>query len=549
MIYKYLVDFPFLNKEDKGAKLKILFVERIVEYIDPMHIQLLSALARREGHTTYFTSLRDHSLEEDLRRVKPDIVALSAKTGEHIIQLKAAAAVKEFSRNIFTIMGGPHCTFFPEIAENENLDAVGSGECDEAWPRFLRTFAAGGDINNVKNIFTKENWYRLFRNDRNRRTNWLAGRAQNLDALPFFDRELVYNRLPHLRDFPMRSFMSSRGCPFECAYCFEPETNVINTGLGPIHIRYSVRRLCEELKEMKERWPTQFVKFYDDMFFVRRVIDPWLEEFAEVYPREVGLPFFCLTRCNVLTEDILKLLIKAGLHSMTMSIEAGNDYVRNRIIKRHMTGEEILYAFGLCQKYGVVTFANTILGIPVRPEVMVEQGKTAIDYDVESLDLNLQCKVTFGEFTTIYPYPGCDFARYVVENGWFSPDDFDRLHTSYQSESPLNCFTDREKLMQRNLALLGTICLAFPWTRNLVVNHLIRYHLTQLYFVLYYLVKGYLNIFKVYPMRFTLLNFLRNLWRSFRIEIVKQSPGRRLYKKPKIRTAPTTEMLGGLPKL
>lgn len=529
--------------------MKILFVERIVEYIDPMHIQLLSALARREGHTTYFTSLQDHDLEADLARIKPNIVALSAKTGEHIIQLKAAAAVKEFSENIFTIMGGPHCTFFPEIIENKNLDAVGSGECDTAWPEFLRAHETGRSFSEIRHIFTKKNWFGDFRTDLVKRNAWLAGRTQDLDALPFFDRELIYQRMPHLGNFPMRSFMSSRGCPFECAYCFEPKTNLINAGLGPIHIRYSVKRLCAELKEMKERWPTQFIKFYDDMFFISKKIDPWLEEFAEIYPREVGLPFFCLTRCNVLTEEILLLLKKAGLHSLTMSIEAGNDYIRNQIIKRHMSRQEILDAFAICRKHDIVTFANTILAIPLRPEIMEQQAKKPIDYDIESLDLNIKCEVTFGEFGTIYPYPGCELAEYVVANGWFKAEDFDRLHTSYQSESPLNCFDDQTKLMQNNLSLLGTVCLAFPWLRNLTVNHLINWRLTQLYFLLYYLTKGYLNIFKVYPMKFTFWNLIRNLIRSFRIEFGKHKPGSRLYQKPKIITTTTTEMLGGAPKI
>jgi hypothetical protein len=61
------------------------------------------------------------------------------------------------------------------------------------------------------------------------------------------------------------------------------------------------------------------------MFILNRRVDSWLEEFAEVYPREVGLPFFCLTRCNMLTEENLRALKRAGLHSLTMSIKAGND--------------------------------------------------------------------------------------------------------------------------------------------------------------------------------------------------------------------------------
>ncbi len=530
--------------------MKDLFVVRNIEYIDPMNIETMSALARRERHSTFLSIMSQDDLEADLKRIRPDVVAFSTLTGEHTHYLRAAALVKKIHPEAFTVIGGPHCTFFPEIIEDPNIDAVGMGECDDAWPELLRNVEASRNIHAIHNIITKENWFGTFKHaDEAVRRAHLRGRTTFLDGLPFLDRELVY-RKTHLRDFPMRSFMSSRGCPFECTYCFEPKFNQIYRGKGPIFNRFSVRRMCEELKELKERWPTQFIKFYDDMFFVSKKIDPWLEEFAEVYPQEVGLPFFCLTRCNVLTEEILLLLKRAGLHSLTMSIEAGDDYIRDQVIKRHMTREEIHKAFDLCHKHGIVTFANSILGIPVRPDIMAQQGKTPLDYDIESLDLNLRCRVTFGEFGTAYPYPGCELTEYVQANGWFDPTtDFDKLHMSYQSESPLNCFTPKEKLAQKNLEMLGTVCIAFPWLRNLTVKHLIHLPLGRIYFVLYYLTKGYLNIFKVYPMSFTLGNLVKNIWRSFRNEYKKHAPGSQLYAKPVIRDSADNQMLGGPPRI
>lgn len=513
--------------------MKILFVERIVEYIDPMHIELLSALAKREGHSTYLSILAQNDLKEDIERIKPDLIAFGGvKTGEHTTYLRAAKKVKEISKNLTIIMGGPHLTFFPELIENENVDAIGVGECDQAWPDFLNAFDKNGmsAVHSIPNIYTKENWFNRWKKASydERRMN-LANRKINLDDLPFYDREIVYNKT-HLKNFPMRSFMSSRGCPFQCSYCFEPIWGAMYRGKGPIFTRYSVKRLCAELKEMKDRWPTQFIKFYDDIFWVHKKVDPWIEEFAEVYPREVGKPFFCLTRCNILTENHLKLLKPAGLHSVTMSIEAGNDYVRNDIIKRHMTREEIITAFHLCNKYKIKTFANTIMAIPVKPEIMKSQGKTSIDYDIESLDINIECKVTFGEFTIAYPYPGCELSRYAEENGWFSQiKDFDKLHHSYQSQSPMKCFTKKEKMMQANLALLGTICLFFPWLRNLIVNVLIKLPLQQLYYPFYFLIKGYLNIFEIYPMNLGFWNLLTNIFRSYFIDKRKHSPNKNLY--------------------
>src|SRR3989344_3492598 len=143
--------------------MKVLLVKRIVEYIDPMEVQLLSALAKREGHSTFLTVLAQDDLEEDLRRIRPDVVAFSTLTGEQRYYLRAAEAVRQFSPSVPTVIGGPHCTFFPEIVEHPAIDFVGSGECDTAWPALLTALEGGSDTNAIQNIFTKENWFGRFR--------------------------------------------------------------------------------------------------------------------------------------------------------------------------------------------------------------------------------------------------------------------------------------------------------------------------------------------------------------------------------------------------
>ena len=101
-----------------------------------------------------------------------------------------------------------------------------------------------------------------------------------------------------------------------------------------------------------------------------------------------------------------------------------------------------------------------------------------------------------------------------------------------------------------NLSLLGPICVMFPratWLRNLVVNRLIALPLTKLYFFPWYLAKGYLNIFRVYPVTLSLLNLVRNVAYSVQREWRKRSPGRRLYRKPRDLSRPTGQTLGGPP--
>lgn len=475
-----------------------------MDYIDPMGVMLLSAIAKQKGHQTFIHTLSSGALSGKMKSVLPDMVAFaSTKTGEHKYYLEANAEIKKDFKGVFTVMGGPHPTFFPEVVEKHDLDAVCVGEGYDAWPELLDALETGGALNAIANIVTKEG--RL-----ESASPVLRPKRLELDSLPFLDRDLVY-RNTRLGRFPMRSFMVSRGCPYHCTYCFNHIYNTMYKGLGPVIVRMSVKRAIAELKELKERHETQFIKFYDDVFVFRD--DEWLDEFAESYPREIGLPFHCLTRANLLTEPILLKLKKAGLKSISMSIEAGNDRLRNEVLKRNMSAEQITRAFDLCHDHGVPTFCNTIFAIP----------GGSIKEDVESLDMNLRCRVTFGEFPIFFPYPKTELADYAIKTGCFD-GDFDKLHMSYQSRSPLSCFGEKEKLRQLNLSMLATVCLWRPSLRDFILKRLINLPLTGLYFAAYYLVKAYVIKTKIYPMKFSLVNALRSVYESFVLERFKHSP-------------------------
>ncbi len=525
--------------EDKVGRrgMRVMFIEMIVEFIDPMQIELLSALARERANcTTYFSVEQEHDVRADLKRIQPHVVALSAKTGGYPITLKYARWAKQNNPNTIVVVGGPHCTFDQSLIEYDDVDIVVAGEADDAWVQLLQNIMAGKSVDDIHNIFSKSNWNSKFKNATQiERWKHMSDRLVDLDKLPYLDREIVYTRVPHIAKFPMRSFMTSRGCPYECTYCFEPKYNEMYRGKGHPYQRYSPERVVEELRYTIERYPTQFIKFYDDIFWIHKHLDqePWLKEFAKLYGKYIKLPFFLLTRCNILTEDHLKLLKPAGLHSMTMSIESGNDFVRNDVIKRHMSREDIIRAFHLCDKYDIKTFANTILGIPVKPEKLKELKMSAIDMDIQSVLINVEAKVTFGEFTIIYPYAGCHFSDYVEENKWFNIKDFEKLHHSYQSWSPLNCFSQKEKIQQLNLSSLGTVCLAIPWITPWVIKYLmkVRWVWVQkyIYHPMYFIAKGYLMMFKIYPMNLGIANFWHMALRSWKNEVSKRSPGDNLY--------------------
>ena len=158
---------------------------------------------------------------------------------------------------------------------------------------------------------------------------------------------------------------------------------------------------------------------------------------------------------------------------------------------------------------------RSIIGLPGTP----------FSADLESLDLSLECRVDWGEFLQFHPYPGTTLGDRTIAMGMYTPD-YESMHTSYQFISPLNCFTDEEKRMQRNLALLGSVALVVPGLRSFIVNRLFRMKPNRFFTFLYFLAKQYALRRKIYVTRTSLWNSVRIFLRSLRQDIFRHTEDR-----------------------
>jgi len=479
--------------------MKVLFILKSENFIAPIGPAVISAVVKQEGHETYLSEMNLGDPLERIAELKPDIVAYSSSTGESKHYIRLNQRIKERFPDIFTIMGGPHATFFPEQLHENTLDALCVGEGEGAIVDVLHALSAGRPVEGIPNIFTRTSNSFTVRN-----------LVQDLDSLPFPDYDLLYNSTPMMGNSLLKSFMTSRGCPYPCTYCFNHAWKRLYSGHGKMIRRHSVDYLLEDIQRVRAKWPLSTVKFYDDIFTYRA--DDWLEEFSRKYKERIGLPFFILTRCDLLTEDMVKLLKHAGCRTISMSIEAGNPEIRSQILKRPMSNEQIIAAHRLCDKYGIYTFTNCIIGLP----------GTKMAHDLESLDLSLECKVDWAEFPQFYPYPGTELGDWTIAKGMFDPE-YETMHTSYQYASPLNCFSKKEKNMQKNLAVLGPVAVVLPWMRNLIVKLLLHLPPNRLFTVAYFLSKQYAMRRKIYVTKAGFWESLRIFGRSLRQDIFRHT--------------------------
>lgn len=423
--------------------MRVLLVVSDLFFGEPMGALQIGAVLKGKGHAVSLLALCRTSLSERLAAWQPDVIAYSAMSPDVPIMRDADQIVRQWAtssrKRVLRVMGGPHPTYFPEVCEEFELDAVCVGEGDHALPRLIERFARRGSFSGIANILPRGETLH----------NMEKELVLDLDSLPFPDRDLYYNEVPWYRHLALRGFMAGRGCPYECTYCFNHAFKAMFRSCGPILRRRRVETVLCEIKEVIKRYPpVHLIKISDDTFAHR--VDDWLIDFLARYKNEIGLPFYCLMRSNTLTEDMARRLREAGCVSIGMSVESGSEEIRNHLLKRNLTDEMVVNSFRYAHAQGIRTYGNTLLALP---------GTKAED-DLQSFRFVKKLGMTVPTFAVFSPYPRTRLKEFADELHVL-PDGFAFDNYAF-SGSPLTCFTPSEKRMQVNLAYLGTLLCDLP---------------------------------------------------------------------------------------
>jgi anaerobic magnesium-protoporphyrin IX monomethyl ester cyclase len=434
----------------------------------------LSSILKLRGHTVGFLLTEDVSEEDIVARVRqfePQVLAYSIMTGEHNYHINLNAMIRS-QYDCFSIFGGPHPTFKPDMIEMDKVDAICRGEGDIAFPELLDRMERGADFSNVPNLWIRKPDGTIVRND-------LGPLVEDLDELPFPDRELLYDAEPFFRFRGMRLFMAARGCPYRCSYCFNHAYNRLTKDKGRLLRTRSVGNVLLEIRRVKEKYFTNCVWIDDDTFLLKP--KGWLEEFAERYPKEIGIPLFLNGRANLIPDnDTGRLLQRMGCRTLCLGVECGNEQVANDLLKRNLDNQEIVNACEILHKCGIQILTQNLVGLPVDDPL-----KT----DLETLDLNIRLRPYLAHDHLLYPYPETEVGEVAIKRGLFD-SNFEKVFVTVKIDSVLN-FHDpalRRKLV--NLHKIFSLVVQFPFLRRFV-DTLISLPLTPMYTWLYFAFCGY----------------------------------------------------------
>lgn len=428
--------------------MKILFIQDNA-LNESLALADLSAFLKSQGHVCKLLIEREEKkLFSKIRNFSPDIFFMPCSLFGHRWVIDMARRLKDnFNKPI--ILSGTHATFFPEIIEKENsIDVICLGEADLPISELLSKLERKEDITRIKNI-----WLRI---DNNIYKNEIEYLANDLDSLPFPDRELYYD-YKFIRNMTMKRFVSGRGCHHSCAYCLEPLLREKYNSKTRYVRKKSVRRIINEIEILKSKYPLKTIHFSDDVFTFDK---NWVIDFVNIYKKEIHLPFTFNADIAELDEEIIGAVKDANCSGIAIGIETANEDYRQFIMNKRISNDKIINTARLIKKYKLNLATFNMIALP---------GESISDA-FRTLKLNAISKTNAIRLNIAFPMPKAKFTQYALDNGYLESDlenNVDKLlETFIKGQYPI--FKSRDMNEFRNLYYFFRLGVKFPFLLPLI---------------------------------------------------------------------------------
>lgn len=409
----------------------------------------LSAVAKSNGHKVALEGVSSIlNVKEKIRGFKPDILAVSSTSGDYRLFHKCLGEVKKEFPDLYAIMGGAHPTYFPELIGEIPVDAFCIGEGEQAFLEILKAVEEKKDIANIKNLWIKTGNNRLEKNP-------LQPMIEDLDALPFPDRALY----PEIEKEGYATILSSRGCPFQCTYCYNNIKRRIYGLKGTSELRTrSVDNVIKELVEIKRTFKSklEYFHFADECFGFDT---SWLQEFIGKYKKDVDMPFYVQMNPSLITMEKVKLMKEGGCWRINFAIETGDEKFREKLLKRYISNKKLIEVSRYIRSQGIVLSIQNMLLLP---------GETW-SRAKETLELNIKCRPHISTATKFQPFPKLELTEKAIEMGLIDIQDTkDAFEIDMHWKSILKFKDQKMKNRISNLLNFFTFTARFPITKHAV---------------------------------------------------------------------------------
>lgn len=167
-------------------------------------------------------------------------------------------------------------------------------------------------------------------------------------------------RMPFIRRYPFATTLTSYACPFGCTFC------IMNT------FKFAQRDFDDLFLEL-DQLKSLGVK---EIFFLDQTLGVDKERFRlilnKMIEKDYGFGWFGFSRVDIIDEELLLLMKRAGCHTLWFGVESASDLTLASY-KKGYGRKDIVKAFNLAKKTGIKTLATFILGLPEESRQMMEE--------------------------------------------------------------------------------------------------------------------------------------------------------------------------------
>jgi len=319
----------------------------------------LAAIFRRLGHTVEYAE--DHIPAADLYVFNPSLITLA-------LERDAITRVCQARPGARVLVVGTVASALPEAFADLGVTIV-KGEAEQLLWRLDDVLARRGAAVQL-------------------------GIIEDLDSLPLPDwSPFSPQRFRIGYDFwrfPTALVQQSRGCSMKCNYC---PYLILD---GSVRLR-DPQAIVDEIRHDIKHWRFRSFKFRDPMFGLNRQNVFQLAELIGRLPQKIQ--FSIETRIDLMRPEILRLLKRVGLTSITVGVETPDDQTLRRYRRAPVDDDRQRAFIELCRSLGIRTVAGFLIGFPEDTERSI---RAVLGYAK-------RLGPTYANFNVVTPYPGTEF--------------------------------------------------------------------------------------------------------------------------------------------
>ncbi|MHA1336650.1 MAG: B12-binding domain-containing radical SAM protein [Promethearchaeota archaeon] len=393
------------------------FMKKIGSNLPPLGLAYLASYLEENNHIVKIidNKIEKYDLKTLLRiidKFEPDIIGINSITTHLLHTIYTAKFLKKNLKNIKIVVGGPHASAKPIELLNfcKEIDYIIVGEGEIGLNCLLNNLSHPDRIKNIPGLVFRNKRGLIFKNN--------PILIKDINILPFPARHLLPMEkyrpsIINYKNLPSRSLITTRGCPYNCSYCFK---------ISKIIRSNNPKKIINEILILENQYNAKELIFWDDCFTFNKI--RLLKLFQLMKKNNVDLPWMAMSRIDNVSKKFLLELKKNNCWRLGFGIESGSPYVLRKLNKKInlRKAKEIIQ---FCRKIGIET------------KIFMMIGNAYDNYKTIKQTIHIAKKLNpdIVQYSYFVPFPQTKDFHYIIEHfNNFDPQYyFKRVYPDYHN--------------------------------------------------------------------------------------------------------------------